>query len=107
VGDTQFPPDIGADYIPRRRQDLFDVEIEGEIIIYDERLETAHLLNPSAAVVWHLLDGQSRLGDVALDLAEVFDRDTDEILSDVIHLVHDFAGQDLLDAPAADTAAVD
>ena len=86
---------------------MVTVEIDGEAIIYDELQEMAHLLSPTAAIVWGLLDGQSRLEDVAVDLAEAFDVTAEQVLGDVVKLVQEFAQLDLLENIPSTSAAID
>jgi hypothetical protein len=40
-------------------------EIEGEILIYDERTHRAWCLNPSSACIWQLCDGRTTVGRIA------------------------------------------
>ncbi|HEX6393042.1 MAG TPA: PqqD family protein [Acidimicrobiales bacterium] len=94
--DAQVPQHVGPDFVATRRQDMITVEIEAEAIVYDEQQEVAHLLSPTAAIVWELLDGRSRLDEVAVDLAQAFDVAAELVLQDVVTLVQEFSRQGLL-----------
>jgi hypothetical protein len=45
-------------------------EIEGEILIYDDRTHRAWCLNPSSACIWQLCDGQNTVGKIAAGAAK-------------------------------------
>lgn len=102
--DAQVPQHVGPDFVANRRQDMITVEIEGEAIIYDEQQEVAHLLSPTAAIVWELLDGRSRLDEVAVDLAQAYGVGTELVLQDVVTLVQEFARQGLLETGSTTAA---
>ena len=85
---------VGAQ--PRRRPDVVWEELDGEVVIYDPAHTTSHLLNPSAAVIWALLDGSATLAEVAADLAETFGVEPTAMLDDVSSTVAALECQGLL-----------
>jgi hypothetical protein len=93
----QASQEIGPYFVAYRRQETLTVEIDGEAIVYDESQEVAHLLSPTAAIVWEQLDGRNRLDKVATGLAEAFDASTEQVLGDVLELVQEFARRGLLE----------
>lgn len=103
----QLSQDIGPYFVAHRRLDTLTVEIDGEAIVYDESQEVAHLLSPTAAIVWELLDGRKRLDEIAVDLAEAFDASTEQVLGDVLELVQEFAKRCLLEKSPSTAAVVD
>jgi hypothetical protein len=105
TGNPQVPSDIGLDFVPHPRREIVSVEIDGELIVYDDEREMAHLLSPTAAIVWELLDGRSRVDEIAADIAEAFDLTTDNALDDVITLVQDLASRGLLEDGSSPTAS--
>jgi coenzyme PQQ synthesis protein D (PqqD) len=60
---------------PRARtEDLLIEELAGELLVYDERHDTAACLNRTAAVVWQNATGERTVGDlVAVLAAEIGD----------------------------------
>jgi hypothetical protein len=93
---------IDSTFVPHPRQGVTTVEIEGDAVIYDEELERSHLLNPTAALIWRLLDGRSRVSEVSADIAEVYAVDLDTVLTDVLALVQDLGRRGLLEGVPAD-----
>ena len=95
---------IGPDFVAQPRREVVTVEIDGDAIVYDELRETTHLLNPTGAIVWRLLDGETRLDELSADLAAVFGVGVEEVLADVVALVHELGQRGLLEHVAAEGA---
>jgi hypothetical protein len=65
---------------PRARQEgLITEEMDGEVLVYDQSSDSAHRLNPTAAVVWRHLDGSRTIPDLvevlAAEVGDVADED--------------------------------
>ena len=48
-----------------RRERVFTVEVEGDLLVYDGDRQTANSLNPTAALVWRHCDGKTSIGELA------------------------------------------
>ncbi|HUF60085.1 MAG TPA: PqqD family protein [Actinomycetota bacterium] len=81
---------------PQTRADLTVVELDGEAVIYDEMNGDLHRLNPTATLVFSLLDGSSTVEDLALDIAKAYGMPVDEITAQVRELADRFAASHLL-----------
>lgn len=55
-----------------RTENLLIQEVENELIIYDQKTNVSHCLNPISAFVWHHCDGQNTAKDIAQLLEESF-----------------------------------
>ena len=53
-----------------RKDQLLTQRVGDELVIYDERTHAAHRLNPTAALVWRLADGERSVTDSASNLRE-------------------------------------
>ena len=95
---------IGPDFVAHPRREVVTVEIDGDAVVYDELRETTHLLNPTGAIVWRLLDGETRLDELSTDLAEAFGVGVEEVLADVVALVRELGQRGLLEHVAAECA---
>lgn len=93
---------IGPDFVAHPRREVVTVEIDGDAVVYDEPQEKAHLLNPTGAIVWKLLDGEARLDELSADIAEVFEVGVDVVLADVVALVRDLGQRGLLEHVCAE-----
>jgi PqqD family protein of HPr-rel-A system len=75
---------------PKVRDDLTVVELDGEAVIYDEAAGELHHLNPSATLVFGLLDGTSTVRIIAADLSEATGIPVDEMESQLRGLIRQF-----------------
>lgn len=78
------------------RPDVTEVEVDGEIVLYDDRAKVMHRLSPTAAQVWRCLDGSGTLAEVAADLADVYQVDPGQVLTDVVSTARQFGSAGLL-----------
>jgi len=98
--------DIGAEYVACRRREVAGAEIDGDVVLYDELQETTHLLNQTGAIVWSLLDGSSRIDEIASELAEAYAAPADAVLADVLALVRELGRRGLLEEACGDPNAI-
>ena len=78
------------------RPDLTAVEVDGEIVVYDDRRRRLHRLNPSATMLWNCLDGHATLAEIARDIADELNADSETVLSDIVSLAGALASEGLL-----------
>ncbi len=58
-----------ADFMPQRKDTLMR-ELGGELFIYEKSSNTAHCLNPTAADIWKLCNGERNVGQIRRALEE-------------------------------------
>jgi len=68
---------------PRVRDDVAVVEIDGELVVYDERNGELHHLNPSASVVFQLLDGTATMRELADEIARTLDASPERVEAEI------------------------
>jgi Coenzyme PQQ synthesis protein D (PqqD) len=68
--------------VPTRRPEIEPEWIDGEVLLYNQRQTEAIYLNPLAAAIWSLCDGETALGDI-LDIVQDAYPD-DAVVDDVI-----------------------
>jgi PqqD family protein of HPr-rel-A system len=68
---------------PRVRDDVAVVEIDGELVVYDERNGELHHLNPSASVVFQLLDGTATMRELADEIARTVDASPERVEAEI------------------------
>ncbi len=71
------------------------VPVGDEAIVVDEQRGHLHLLNPSGALVWALLDGASSVGDICADMADVLGVPYETVVADVGGLLRRLLDADL------------
>jgi PqqD family protein of HPr-rel-A system len=81
---------------PKVREDLTVVELDGEAVVYDDASGELHHLNPSATLVFGLLDGTASVRELAADVSDVFGIPPDEVERQLRRLVRDFRRLGLL-----------
>jgi hypothetical protein len=92
---------------PRARADLTVVELDGEAVIYDEMNGDLHRLNPTATLVFSLLDGSATLDELAGDIAHAYGMPVEEVAVQVRELADQLAGSHLLVGTEPDPADMD
>ena len=83
----------------RRRSspDVEWVEVEGQIVAWNENTQALQLLDPIASLVYQLLDGRSALGEIIVDLGAEFGREVAEVESDVLQLASSLLSMNLVE----------
>lgn len=85
---------------PRRRErDLEFLEIEGEIVIYDELDDSIHQLNPTASMIWQACDGSATITELAAEFSEASGVPHTQIERDVTAAVRQLADAGLMQVP--------
>jgi hypothetical protein len=85
-----------ADSVLVARPDLASVEVDDEIVLYDDTEHRLHRLNPTAATLWRCIDGTATLAEIAVDIAAVYQEDPKRVLADVVELARQFATEGLV-----------
>jgi coenzyme PQQ synthesis protein D (PqqD) len=62
--------DLPLGYAPRRCGNLLEMDLGDGLIIYDRDRSLMHRLNPSAALVWRMCDGQSSVSELVRDIVK-------------------------------------
>ncbi len=89
---TAVQPDSGASTpYPRQMPEIVEYEVEDEIVLYDPRHDSVHTLNPTAAIVWWLCDGEHDVKEIGRELADLYEVDpNDGLLRDAEDAVDRF-----------------
>ena len=95
--DRRGPETFGASFVPVLRATVVRVEVDGEVVLFDEATGALCLLDPVATVALACFDGASAVDDVAADLAIEFGADERQVLDDVICLAGRLAGEGMLE----------
>ena len=68
---------------PTRQSGLLWRTVNDEVVILNRETEQVHRLNVTASYIWERCDGATTPGQIAAQMAAVFDRTEDQILGDV------------------------
>ena len=88
--------DVMGGKCPERAPDIIEYGVEEEVVLYDPRSDTAHVLNPTAAVVWWLCDGDHKVKDIARELGDLYDKEPDSVRPDVDEIIEGFLSSRLI-----------
>lgn len=75
------------------------------MVIFDPRTAKVHQLDPVGTIVWQLLDGEVTLGELVVDLAEVFKTPEAQVRADLAKLFEDLNEHSLIDSQSESTAS--
>ena len=95
--EFQSADTIDQSFVPCVRRNVDSLEIEGELLLFDESQGSWHLLNPAATIVWTVADAKGSIADLASDIAEFSGGDREAVLADVLAIVRDFGRRGLLE----------
>jgi PqqD family protein of HPr-rel-A system len=85
---------------PRVRDDLTVVVLDGEAVIYDDRSGELHHLNPTATLIFGLLDGTATVRQLSTDVSQAFDMPAGEVESQIRELIRRLRKLGLLNGAA-------
>jgi len=100
---TENQPELDGSFVPAPRPGVASVEVDGETVIYDVELDSTHLLNPTATVVWCSLDGETTVDQLSEDLAASFGAPMEQVRADILTLLRDLGRVGLLEGVNPET----
>jgi hypothetical protein len=87
---------INLETIPHQHHDFQVEQIDGETLLYQHQLKRVIYLNESAALVWHLCDGQRSVADIIELLVDSYPDTEDAVRADVIEAIDGLFLEDAL-----------
>jgi peroxiredoxin len=78
--------EIDQAFVPKVRDDVAGVELDGELVLLIEATSQIINLDPMGTIVFKCIDGTSAVGEIAEDIADAFQADPEVILEDVLKL---------------------
>jgi hypothetical protein len=98
------PVDIDGAFVARRSTEVASVVLDGEAVLYDEWHRCIHVLNPTATVLWFLLDGADPLDELIADMADAYEEDPDVVRTDVLTTTRELGRLGLLEGVVPEVA---
>lgn len=83
------------------------VPVADEAVLLDERTGALHALDSLATLMWQCFDGTASIGEIAVDVADIFSVEELAALRDLLQLTSDLAARGLLDGTGPDSAPAD
>ncbi|MBM3334594.1 PqqD family peptide modification chaperone [Candidatus Sumerlaeota bacterium] len=82
---------------PKRKEGLVIEEVDSDLIVADFSGLQMHVLNPVAAAIWEMCDGQQTAEDMASLLAGHFGLSVEEVRRDVDRTLSEFAAKGMIE----------
>ena len=82
---------------PRRKANLTEDEMDEDLLIVDFRGSQIHVLNPAAAAIWELCDGQYTVEQIAALMAGHLGLPNERVQQDVAKVVDEFREKGLVE----------
>jgi PqqD family protein of HPr-rel-A system len=101
---SQESVSVPLTYRPRKGRDVLELDMGDGLILYNHDSNLVHHLNPSAAIVWQLCDGDGTVAELARDIAEEYDVNSVQVQKDIGTLVGEFDALGLVDDVGSPTA---
>ncbi|HEX6393044.1 MAG TPA: PqqD family protein [Acidimicrobiales bacterium] len=96
VSIAKKPEDIDASFAPNPRESSVSYRFDDEVLVVDDRTGRIHVLNSIAAIVWECFDGTVTLGELAQELAEVFEAPVEVVIADILGMTRQLGELGLL-----------
>ena len=74
----------------RRREGVLSTTSGGETLLVDQSSGSVHVINPTAAKIWELCNGEPTVGGVVAGLAETYGMAPAELQDDVLEMLRTF-----------------
>jgi hypothetical protein len=76
--------------------DIIARQMQEEILLYDSKKDSTHLLNPTAAAIWEMCDGTRTPEEIAKEILQVLSADRKTVRTDVERIIREFSENGLL-----------
>lgn len=87
---------VPAEYRPAKVADVLELDMGDGLILFNHDSSLVHHLNPSAALVWQLCDGDASVGQLAREIAQEYGLGGDEVFEQVASVIAEFDALDLV-----------
>jgi PqqD family protein of HPr-rel-A system len=91
------PMSVHPQYRPTKVAEVLELDMGDGLILYNHDSSLVHHLNPSAALVWQLCDGQASVEDLAREIAEEYELEGKEVEAQVASVIAEFDALDLVE----------
>jgi PqqD family protein of HPr-rel-A system len=96
-GSDPAPMSVPETFRPSKCAEVLELDMGDGLILYNHDSSLVHHLNPSAALVWQLCDGDASVAQMAKEIAEEYGLKPPEVLSQVSAVIAEFDALDLVE----------
>jgi hypothetical protein len=87
---------VPPEYRPRRAVEVLELDMGDGVILYSNHSRLVHHLNPSAALLWRLCEGEATVKDLAGTIAREYGLEPGVVLDEISGVVAEFDALDLV-----------
>jgi PqqD family protein of HPr-rel-A system len=87
---------VPAEYRPAKVAEVLELDMGDGLILFNHDSSLVHHLNPSAALIWQLCNGEASVGQLAGEIAEEYELGGDEVFEQVASVIAEFDALDLV-----------
>ena len=96
---AQTTEQLNEGFRPRPRSEILEYEVDEDLTLYDPTSDAAHILNPTAAAIWWLCDGQRSKSDISTRLAGLYGMEESQVHQGVEETLAGFRQAGVLELP--------
>lgn len=93
---------VPLDYRPRKRADVLELDMGDGFILYNHDSSLVHHLNPTAALVWQVLDGAATVERLADEIADEYGLPVENVRMQISSLIGELDAMGLVEDAAAE-----
>jgi PqqD family protein of HPr-rel-A system len=94
------PMTVPPDFRPGKAADVLELDMGDGVILYNHDSSLVHHLNPSAALLWKLCDGEATVKELAGEIAEEYGLEPDKVLEEISGVIAEFDALNLVEDQA-------
>jgi PqqD family protein of HPr-rel-A system len=94
---TSGPMAVPTGYRPSKVAEVLELDMGDGLILYNHDSSLVHHLNPSAALIWQLCDGEATVSDLAREVADEYSLDGSQVEVQVASVIAEFDALDLVE----------
>jgi hypothetical protein len=98
------PMTVPPGYVPGKAADVLELDMGDGLILYNHDSSLVHHLNPSAALVWRLCDGEAAVKELAGEIAGEYGLVPDTVLEEISSVIAEFDALNLVQDRAGKTS---
>jgi PqqD family protein of HPr-rel-A system len=93
---TSGPMSVPTGYRPAKAPDVLELDMGDGLILYNHDSSLVHHLNPSAALLWQLCDGEASVGELATEISQEYGLGDGAALKQISAVIAEFDALDLV-----------
>jgi PqqD family protein of HPr-rel-A system len=94
------PMTVPPDFRPGKAAEVLELDMGDGVILYNHDSRLVHHLNPSAALLWRLCDGEATVKELAGEIAGEYGLEPHKVLEEISAVIAEFHALNLVEDEA-------